>query len=190
MTQHNDQLDYRRKALENAFFTKRDQELLAKLREQQDHEKSKAMLAELTGAKDDALLERVLQHGIRPETYAAIAFIPMIVVAWADGVLDRKERQAVLETAVEKGVSPGSPGYVLLEGWLTEEPPPSLLQTWKEYIAALCAGLEPQERVNLRDHVLEQARKVGNAAGGFLGMGAISQREKTVIQDLAHVFDV
>jgi hypothetical protein len=185
----NNELDYRRKALEDAFFTKRDQELLEKLRERQDHEDSKEMLSRLAGTVDDAILDRILLVGIRPETYAALAYIPMIVVAWADGVLDLKERKAVLETAEQAGVAPGSPGYVLLQGWLDQEPPGNLLEAWKAYTAALCQGLEAPEREKLRDHVLEGARKVGNAAGGILGMGAISKREKVVIKELASVFE-
>lgn len=184
-----DELEYRRKALENAFFTKRDQELLEKLREQQDHDKLKEMLASLTGAKDDTLLERILQVGIRPETYAAMAFIPMIVVAWADGFLDRKERKAVLETAEQSGVVAGSPGHQLLEGWLDQEPAGELLETWKAYMASLCADLSPAERERLRDHVVERATMVGNAAGGILGMGAISKAEKEVIEELSKVFE-
>lgn len=184
-----DELEYRRKALENAFFTKRDQELLVKLREQQDHDKLKEMLASLTGAKDDTLLERMLQVGIRPETYAAMAFIPMIVVAWADGFLDRKERKAVLETAEQSGVVAGSPGHQLLEGWLDQEPAGELLETWKAYMASLCADLSPAERERLRDHVVERATMVGNAAGGILGMGAISKAEKEVIEELSKVFE-
>lgn len=184
---HNE-LDHRRKALEDAFFTKRDQELLAKLREQQDRQKSKDMLASLTGAKDDAILDRLVEAGIGPETYAAMAFIPMIAVAWADGVLDIKERNAVLETAVASGVPADSPGYRVLEGWLNQEPSVTLLETWKSYMAILCQGLAIEEREKLRDHVLERARKVGNAAGGILGIGAISKAEKSVIDELAQVF--
>src|SRR5690606_4752012 len=142
--EHNE-LDHRRKALEDAFFTKRDQELLSKLREQQARQKSKEMLASLTGAKDEAILDRLVEAGIRPETYAAMAFIPMSAVAWADGVLDIKERNAVLETAIASGVPANSPGYLLLQSWLDQEPAGNLLATWKAYMAVLCQGLAQEE---------------------------------------------
>ena len=46
-------------------------------------------------------------------------------------------------------------------------------------------SLTPSERAEIRQMGIERSRTVAEAAGGFLGLGAISSKEKAVIDDLA-----
>ncbi len=184
-----DELQYRRKALEEAFFARRNQQLLEELRAQQDRERRKEALGRLIGTQDPQLIEQVLDLGICPETWAAMAFIPMVAVAWADGVLDTRERKEILEAAQRHGIQPDGPGYKLLEDWLEADPGPAALDAWKNYMLALVGTMEPESRARLRDQVLGLAHEVATAAGGVLGLGAISAREKRVMDELRAVFN-
>jgi hypothetical protein len=110
-------------------------------------------------------------------------------VAWANGVIEDKERRAVLSAAEANGVVPGSPAHETLHSWLKRRPTASLLQMWGEYIVELRDHLSPTERHALRDEVMGRARAVAEAAGGYLGLiKKISPEEEIVLQELAKAF--
>ena len=83
----------RRRALEDSFFANRDRQLLQQLRSRVLKEE----FANVSGIKDDAVLEHLLEANISPETLTCLALVPLIAVAWADGKMDEKERQALLK---------------------------------------------------------------------------------------------
>ena len=83
-----------------------------------------------------------------------------------------------------------SDGYRLLDSWLINEPPASLFVAWKEYIAALEAELSGNARANLKQHVLEATHAVAKAAGGILGIHAISEKESQALSEIEAAFDV
>ena len=79
------------RALEDAFFTKENARLLEQLKEKQKRE----ALREVVQIKDETFLDRLIELGIGPETVLALTLVPLIAVAWADGTLDSRERDAV-----------------------------------------------------------------------------------------------
>lgn len=180
-----------REALEQEFFRTHDEASVARLQEHDGHVELRAGLAAASGIKDEALLERLIGLGLRPRSLAPLALVPLVEVAWADGRIDSKERHAVLRAAHAAGVDRHSPGHALLDSWLERQPAPGLRVLWKQYIAALCGGLDAAGRASLRDNVLGRAREIAEATGGFLGLGSkISVQEEQVLQDLAAAFDV
>ena len=52
----------------------------------------------------------------------------------------------------------------------------------------LAAQLSPSQRTALRAELVERARHVAEAAGGFLGLGSVSEAEKQVIAELEKPF--
>ena len=52
---------------------------------------------------DDAVLEKLANFGMDASTLAALSLAPLVLVAWADGEVDAKERDAVLAAAAEVG---------------------------------------------------------------------------------------
>lgn len=65
------------------------------------------------------------------------------------------------------------------------------METWIEYIRASTAGLTAAERQALKAGLLDRARKVAVAAGGFLGLGVrISPAEVAMLQKLEGAFAV
>ena len=179
----------RRSGLENAFFARQDAEIRRRMAEADVRQARKAALVEVSGIRDDAILDRLLALNITSETLAVMSLVPLVVVAWADGSLESREREAVLRSAVESGLDREGPSYALLEGWLGKRPGPELLAAWKQYVAAVIVTLDASARDSLRTGIVGRAQAVADAAGGFLGLTArISDAEKRVLAELEAAF--
>ena len=178
----------RRKALEDSFFAKENQRLLARMRAEREKANAVEALARQTQIKDTGVLEKLVDLGLDAATWAALSLVPLVEVAWADGEVQSKERDAILAAAAEQGITQGSSSYELLEGWLRQRPAASLFATWGEYSVELASKLSPGERRALRDDLCERARKVAETAGGFLGLGRVSEAERRVLEELEKPF--
>ncbi len=181
-------LDDRRAALEEAFFRKESARLRALMRAERDRESAREALAGELGLEDAALLDRLVALGIRIETAAALALAPLAMVAWADGRMEARERNAVLRGAEAGGIKPGSPAYQLLDAWTLQRPPRELKDSWRAYTAALVAELSADQRAVLEERIVGRARAVAHATGGFLGMAMVSREEEAVLAELSSVF--
>lgn len=176
------------KVLEDAFFAERDRELLDQLRGELAQSDLKKALSDACGIHDDSVLSALVQARMKPETLVAVTLIPMIFVAWADGNVAKKEREAVLQAAEERNMPVGCPARDLLESWLAERPEPQLLAVWKDYVRALSAAMSAEDRAVLKNDILNRARDVAAAAGGIMGFHKISDVEQVVLDDLAATF--
>ena len=182
-------LSSRRKALEDSFFHQMDKALLELLKEQAASEKRRQRVAEASGIKDEKVLEHLIALDLGDDTIAALSLIPLIEVAWADGKLQDAERAALLSAAIDSGLEPGSVSYRLFESWLSDPPHPQLLETWKEYIAALCRDMKVELKNALQEDLLGRAEAIAKAAGGILGLGnKVAVSEKQVLDELKSAF--
>ena len=176
--------------LEEKFFRERDMQLLRALREKTAAEERRKSLAEASGITHDDLLDKLDKLGVSGKTLAALLLAPLVQVAWADGKLDEKERDAVMAALEQKGVGCEHPAYQLLEGWLRRKPDPKLMEVWKAYVASLGKALGEKAKNELRDDLLQRARVVADSAGGILGLGSkISKAEQNMLDELARAFD-
>lgn len=176
--------------LENAFFSRHDAVLLAQRRKLEQMARDRTALSEVSGIRDDHVLNHLLELGIHPELLATLTIVPLAEVAWADGEVQEAERKAILEGAARLGMGRGSVDYVLLEQWLTRRPPRSMLNAWTHYIRGLRKALAPAEMAVIRDELMSRARKVAEAAGGFLGLTArISSEEQAMLDRMADAFN-
>jgi hypothetical protein len=188
-TMSKDQLGDRAKAMEESFFAKQNEALRQRLRESEETQTKKQALSAASGITDDALLDKLVALNLQGETLAALSLVPLVVVAWADGRIDSGERTAVLSAANSEGLHKDETSYQLLEQWLANPPPPDLLVKWKAYIQALSATLDNEARQALKSAILDRAREIANAAGGFLGIGGkVSKAEKAILEDLERSF--
>jgi hypothetical protein len=178
----------RRRALEESFFQKRDRELLERMRKEANAKQEKEALAAACGITDQAVLENLVKANITSETMAALSLVPLVLVAWADGNLAEREREAVLAAAQTEGVSAGSVPYQLLERWLQDPPEPELFQAWKDYIHLLHQQFTPEAYETLRTDILGRARNVAKSAGGVLGMSSISGEERDMLKEIEAAF--
>lgn len=174
--------------LEEAFFLEQDKILIERLRAMKKMAETKEALREVSTITNEAVLTRLVELDIKPEIVAALAAVPLVEVAWADGKIDPAERETVLTHARTQGIAPGSIEHALLERWLEHRPEPRLLEAWQSYIQGLCERLAPAERAQLRDELLRSTRSTAAAAGGWLGLGSISAREQAMLDRLAASF--
>lgn len=181
-------LHSRQKALEEAFFAQQQDILLRNLREADRLKSRKDAIAAALGLKDEALLDRLVALDLGPQSAAALALVPLVLVAWADGTLDPAEKAAVQRAAREAGLDGQPEAMALLDHWLTAAPPPHLRDAWRGYAQAIAAGLPPESRQTLARNTLGRARQVAEAAGGFLGLGRrVSDAEARVLAELEAV---
>lgn len=155
---------------------------------QRAHEPTSA-LAAVSGLDDKSLLQDLLDAGIRPETFACLSLLPLCEVAWADGDISSREREAVMQAATQHGIESGSAAAALLDHWLATRPELKMVEAWKEYIAALAARLPPTRAKKLAEDILGRARAIAATSGGILGLGAkVSVSEQFALDELEHAF--
>jgi hypothetical protein len=180
----------RRKALEESFFAKAHAKILERMRAEEKRKAARERLAEVSGIDDETVLAKLADLDIEAATWAAISLIPLVEVAWADGKMDEKERNAVLSSAEASGLERGSPSYELLQYWLARRPDARLLEVWGEYMVGLCATLGEGEKAAVKEKIIGHAREVAKAAGGFLGLGTkISPEEEVMLSELEKAFE-
>lgn len=176
----------RGRSLEDEFFRREDQRLMKRLSELRATEATREALGKASGITKPAILEKLMELGIRAETVAALSIVPLIEVAWADGALDAKERRAVVERA---GVARDSTAGALLEAWLDRRPDPTLLIAWTHLVQAMSEQLDPDGVARLKTGLLERARAVAAATGGLFGVGSkISAPEAAMLAKLEAAF--
>jgi hypothetical protein len=176
-------------SLEEAFFRKRDAELIEQHRKIERIKRTREALSEISGIHNPKVLDRLIELEISFEVLASIAVVPLVEIAWADGHVDEREHKAVLEAAAGTGIRKGSVDYNLLDVWLKHRPPAKLLDAWVHYIEGLCETMSPQERNALRLELIGRARKVAEAAGGILGLAFnISLEEHAVLKKMESAF--
>jgi hypothetical protein len=176
----------RGRSLEEEFFRREDQRLMARLNELKAAESAREALAKASGITKPSVLEKLMELGIRAETVAALSIVPLVEVAWADGELDAKERRAIVDRA---GVARGSTEGALLEAWLDRRPDPKLLSAWTHLVQGMCEHLDPDGAARLKTGLLEQAAAVAAASGGLFGVGSkVSRSEAAMLARLEAAF--
>ncbi|MCA9268338.1 MAG: hypothetical protein KDA41_07695 [Planctomycetales bacterium] len=183
-----DALHKRGRTMEERFFAGHNANLLEQLRQRELDKITKADISAATGIHDDDLLDRLIGLNINLETLAALSLIPLVEVAWADGTMHDKEREAILQATAEAGIPTGGPGHQLLSQWLNEKPHADLLPAWKDFVGALAQSLDAKGYAEVKDNLLSRARQVAEAAGGILGIGKISAAEQQMLDALAAAF--
>ena len=179
----------RGKSLEDEFFRREDQRLIKRLAELKAAETTREGLAKASGITNPAVLDKLMELGVRPETVAALSIVPLVEVAWADGSLDAKERRAVLDRARDAGIAPGSAEHALLEAWLERRPEAKLLTAWTHLVRGMSEQLDRDAAARLKTGLLERARAVAASSGGVLGLGSkVSTAEAEMLAQLEAAF--
>jgi uncharacterized tellurite resistance protein B-like protein len=184
-----DSFKKREKSFEEEFFQKQERKLVDKLRETLEKKQSREELEQITGIKDAGVIDTLLAMNIAKDTFAAFGLYPLVEIAWADGQVDEKERQAFLVAAAEHGLRPGMPAHAALEGFLKTKPSEDARKAWYAWAAELNAKLDAGERRKVREGLLKRARAVAEASGGILGLGnKISAGEQRVLEAVERAF--
>ncbi len=182
-------LEDRGKALEEEFFRKEEDKAISERKTAKKQAVSKAALRAVSGMDDDDVLDKLLELGVSADTIAALSLVPLVAVAWADGKVQPREREAILHAAHGKGIEKDTPACDLLTSWLERNPDDKLLDAWVTYIAALDEQLTRQQLKILKRQVVDRAQLVAQAAGGLLGLRTVSSQEKAMLAKLEAAFD-
>ncbi len=177
------------KALEDSFFAMENARLLEKLKKKEAEAVKRQAFKDIANIENDALIEALIELEIEAHTIAALSIFPLVAVAWADGEIQAKERKAILKAAAEGGIEAGSDNFALLENWLNHKPGPELFATWKEYAQAIEERLDSVVGNELKERLMTRTTAIAEAAGGFLGIGAISSAEQGVLDELEHALE-
>jgi len=189
METHYDALKTRGRALEDAFFAKRDRELAAAIQRQMTAEESERTLANIIGMADKLAFKEIAKAEADVSVLAAMALLPLVEVAWCDGDVSPKEQEAILKGAEGIGVAQGSPVHQFLHNWIQQRPSPKALAAWNDYVRAICATLDPETTAKLKQAIIGRAEKIAQAAGGILGLGnKVSPAERACLDELAKAF--
>ena len=183
-------LDREGEGLARAFFAGRNAPLLAELRKRSEAEQEREALREAVGIKDETFLRRLQALGVRPEAAVALVMVPLVLVAWGDGTLDEKERDAILTAARPRGIGAERIAGELLKNGLAAKPDAKLLATWSTYARRLWGRFTADERWAMRENLLRSARQVAEVTGGLFGLGSkVSAGEKKVLAEIEAVLD-
>jgi hypothetical protein len=183
-----DHLDFDGKKLEDSFFIQQDKELIEKQKALKRMQETREALAEVSGIKNEAVLQKLVELEVRPETLAPLSVIPLIEVAWADGTVSKNEEAAVLAGAEAMGIGKEGLNDALVRHWLAEKPPKEMLEAWSHYVRGICEKMNGREKEEFRKALLARARRVAGASGGVLGVGAVSAEEKAVLAEMEKAF--
>jgi len=175
-------------ALEDAFFRRVDDELAQKLREKWAHERDVESLKKESHIQDEAVLEELLYIGIESGTLQAMSLVPAVHVAWANGFVEKKEREAVLHAADTMGISTDSTTGHLLLSWLSRKPSDELIQVWEDYVHAMKGIVNPTSYRCLHEDAVKTAQHIAKTAGGVLGIHSISVAEQRAIKQIDDAF--
>jgi hypothetical protein len=170
----------RGKVLEEAFFYKVDRELIELLSTRLQREEKIRLFANATGLRDQKHLELLADSGFELSTLHFI-WVPLILVAWADGNAEKLEKEAIADILGSKGISQETISRVIAHTWFRNKPTEELWEIWAEFSAATSASLNPSIYNELIDEIVRLCRLVADASGGFMGLGKISTTETRAI---------
>ena len=174
---------------ESNFITQKELDKLAKERRErqlkalQDQEQ-KDIAAVLNTS--EAVAAEALALGIDAATAPVLPLIPLIEVAWADGKLTQAENDKVLEIAQANGVR-SQPALEFIELLLVKRPS----QMFFDRINRVISAMIKEQGQSAGDSILEQAKAVAEASGGFFGLtNSVSSEEQELLDNLAKMFDI
>lgn len=142
---------------------------------------------------DKALIGELNYLGIDEESYKVVALLPLVQVGWADGRIQAKERELILNTARTRGLLAGD-GARILEGWLHHPPTHEYQQRGRKVLVELATrqgDLGHGLTSSTLDEVLVLCMDVAKAAGGVFGVfGRVEPTEKQAIAEIAETLEI
>lgn len=130
-------------------------------------EQDRQVLMRLTGI-GEVMAKRLESLGSPLDAFILITAFPLVVVAWADGAVDPAEAAMIIEFCERRGLARDGEGRKLLERWLRHGPTARTHVLFAGFVAEHVRSVSAVAYERWRMAVLEGARAVAEAAGGFL----------------------
>ncbi|MBM4364388.1 MAG: TerB family tellurite resistance protein [Deltaproteobacteria bacterium] len=133
------------------------------------------------GSTDAGLLDRIQALGFDGESARVLDLLPLVHVCWADGRVQRGERDAVLQILERRGLGSGSQPRLFIEALLERRPSESFLGQALALVKDLAA-----RRPGVPADLVDLSARVAEASGGLLGIGTrTSDAERALIRTIA-----
>lgn len=137
-----------------------------------------------------ATLEKL---GIEKEDHRLLSLLPLVHIAWADGTVQKAERELIVKTAREMGWLAGK-GEAVLERWLAAPPTDDEVKTGLALLDHLAQSEgEVADGYGADDlhHLLLLCDDVGRAAGRLFGLrDGRSEVEMRALEKVAETLHV
>jgi len=169
MSHDSNPLDNVRAAQEEEYFFKKNQALIAQLRQRLEQENNAQAIADKTGIHDPHLMAWLSQLGFTPETVPVLHLVPLLMVAWADGTIQDGERTLLERAAADAGVAAGTPGHALFQDLLTNRPDQAFYEAALTYMRVLLAAMPEADATRARGDLKSLASQVAMTSGGLFG---------------------
>jgi hypothetical protein len=132
--------------------------------------------------EDANVLRMLAELGMDDMSYRALAVLPLVQVAWADGEVQPAEQALILSTADER-FKVGEEGRRLVDNWLRFAPSESYVKRGRIALATLVEKeADHGLGADVVTEVVELSRQVAKAAGGLFGLGAVSRQESAALE--------
>lgn len=186
-----DAFERRRRSFEAEYFSRKNSELVSKLKQVFERKVDKESIRKATGITNERLLDNLVALHVSGDLLAAFSLFPLVELAWADGAVDDREIRALMGALENVGVVAGSPSYQRFEFAIRTGPNPETRKIWKLYAEELKKTLSPKELAEYRDDLLGNARSIAAASGGVLNVAfTVSPNEKRVLQEIEKALTV
>ncbi|MBF0207442.1 MAG: TerB family tellurite resistance protein [Oligoflexia bacterium] len=182
-------------SLEDSFFIQEDKILIEKLRQMEKMKLTIEGYANVTGIANPTVLKKFYELEIPLEVAASLKAIPLIEVAWADGIVDEEEMKVILDKAEKLGIKKDSIEFELIERWMQHRPSEKMIEAWIAYVQGICEELSKGEQLELKNELLKYSLEIARASGGIKALGInignrISKQEKVILNKLERAFPI
>lgn len=138
---------------------------------------------------DAELAETLRALGMDVVSWRALPLLPLVQVAWADGRIQDAERELILDLARSR-FHLEDEGEMLLRNWLQHPPTPAYARLGQQTLVYLCNHNAAPIGPNQLSDVVDFAKQVAAAAGGFYGFGAVARGEAEAIEQIAQALHI
>lgn len=136
-----------------------------------------------TRLTDASLLERLLAAGGRSMP-VLLSLLPAVLVAWADGEVDPRERRLLRATAWTLDLDHHPPGWARLERWLDAAPTDEDQALFEDFVEGVVRALPALDYESWRRDTLQTAWRVARVSGGGWLQPSVSAVEREVLAHL------
>ena len=137
-------------------------------------------LVDAIGERNCSFLAELRSVGYTARTIGLAEIALQIQIAWADGHVTGRERDAILEAARQRGLLPAA--YHDLMRRMEHRPSTRFFDVSFEAVRRMLARLPCHARERVRVSLLRECAMVAGASGGFLAWGSVSAAERRVIE--------
>jgi len=184
-----DALADRKRSWEEEDFRKKRDDLIETMRRNSDLESERQSMAKVIGVADEEILREIQDFGFTCETIRLLYFVPIVLIAWAEGKVTNSERKLIFEAAREQGIEENSLAYQKLSDWLEDRPAEEFFDMSLQLIRMILQSLPRERQQDGKIKIFSHCTEVAEASGGttgFLGGGyRICDEERTAIKRVA-----